>query len=89
MTYDNGKEFSKHEDIEKETGMTVYFTRAYASWQRSANENTNGLYTIHLKNTIYKKIAFIAKLATMSACIYSYKKNRSKSCLTNIVQKKR
>jgi IS30 family transposase len=23
MTYDNGKEFSKHEDIEKEMGMTV------------------------------------------------------------------
>ena len=43
MTYDNGKEFSKHEDIEKEMGMTVYFARAYASWQRGTNENTNGL----------------------------------------------
>ena len=43
MTYDNGKEFSRHEDIEKETGMTVYFARAYASWQRGTNENTNGL----------------------------------------------
>ena len=43
MTYDNGKEFSKHEDIEKEMGMTVYFARAYASWQRGINENTNGL----------------------------------------------
>jgi IS30 family transposase len=43
MTYDNGKEFSKHEDIEKETGMTIYFARAYASWQRGTNENTNGL----------------------------------------------
>ena len=43
MTYDNGKEFSKHESIEKETGMIVYFARAYASWQRGTNENTNGL----------------------------------------------
>jgi IS30 family transposase len=43
ITYDNGKEFSKHEDIEKSTGMTVYFARAYASWQRATNENTNGL----------------------------------------------
>lgn len=43
ITYDNGKEFSKHQDIEKETGMTVYFARAYAPWQRGTNENTNGL----------------------------------------------
>ena len=43
ITYDNGKEFSKHEDIEESTGMTVYFARAYASWQRGTNENTNGL----------------------------------------------
>ena len=43
ITYDNGKEFSKHQDIEKDTGMTVYFARAYASWQRGTNENTNGL----------------------------------------------
>ncbi|MFT4694796.1 MAG: IS30 family transposase [Francisella sp.] len=43
MTYDNGKEFSKHENIEKVTGMTVYFARAYASWQRGTNKNTNGL----------------------------------------------
>ncbi len=43
MTYDNGKEFSLHQDIEKETGMTVYFARAYAPWQRGSNESTNGL----------------------------------------------
>ncbi|OIN85011.1 IS30 family transposase [Francisella sp. TX07-6608] len=43
ITYDNGKEFAMHEDIEKSTGMTVYFARAYASWQRGTNENTNGL----------------------------------------------
>ncbi|OIN85031.1 integrase core domain protein [Francisella sp. TX07-6608] len=43
ITYDNGKEFAMHEDIEKSTGRTVYFARAYASWQRGTNENTNGL----------------------------------------------
>lgn len=43
ITYDNGKEFSYHEMIEKQTGMTVYFARAYSPWERGTNENTNGL----------------------------------------------
>lgn len=43
MTYDNGREFASHQDIEKETGMTVYFARAYAPWQRGSNESINGL----------------------------------------------
>ena len=43
ITYDNGKEFSYHEMIEDQTGMTVYFARAYAPWERGTNENTNGL----------------------------------------------
>ncbi len=43
MTYDDGKEFAYHQDIEKGTGMTVYFARAYASWQKGSNESANGL----------------------------------------------
>ena len=37
------KNFSSHQDIEKVTGMTVYFAKAYASWQRGSNEITNRL----------------------------------------------
>ena len=50
ITYDNGKEFSMHKDIEKSTGMAVYFARAYASWQRGTNENTNGLLRQFIPN---------------------------------------
>ncbi len=32
-----------HQDIEKGTGMTVYFAKAYAPWQRGSNESANGL----------------------------------------------
>jgi transposase, IS30 family len=42
-TYDNGKEFSEHEFIAKETGMDIYFALAYHSWERGTNENWNGL----------------------------------------------
>ena len=43
MTFDNGKEFARHADITQHLGVPVYFADPYASWQRGANENTNGL----------------------------------------------
>jgi IS30 family transposase len=43
MTYDNGSVFSEYELTERETGLCIYFARAYCSWQRGANENANGL----------------------------------------------
>jgi IS30 family transposase len=43
ITADNGKEFAKHETIANELGLKVYFARPYHSWERGANENTNGL----------------------------------------------
>lgn len=43
ITYDNGPEFSGHDIIEEQTGMTVYFAFPYHSWERGTNENTNGL----------------------------------------------
>jgi IS30 family transposase len=43
MTYDNGLEFSDHENVTIETGMRIYFAKPYSSWQRGTNENRNGL----------------------------------------------
>lgn len=43
LTFDNGKEFSHHEKLAKAMGVSVYFARAYHSWERGLNENTNGL----------------------------------------------
>lgn len=43
LTLDNGKEFARFKDIEKDTGITVYFADPYSAWQRGTNENTNGL----------------------------------------------
>jgi IS30 family transposase len=40
---DNGKEFTRFRDIEKGTGLAVYFADPYSAWQRGTNENTNGL----------------------------------------------
>jgi IS30 family transposase len=43
LTVDNGKEFSQFKELEKETGLNVYFADPYAAWQRGTNENTNGV----------------------------------------------
>jgi len=43
ITFDNGKEFSKHEHITKLTGLRCYFSTPYRSWERGLNEHTNGL----------------------------------------------
>ena len=43
ITADNGKEFALHEEIAKELTTGFYFAHPYHSWERGANENTNGL----------------------------------------------
>ena len=48
ITFDNGKDgatfhFTNHQKITKEIGVKIYFANPYHSWERGANENTNGL----------------------------------------------
>ena len=43
MTLDNGKEFAQHQVLTDRLGLSVYFAKPYASWQRGLNEHTNGL----------------------------------------------
>jgi IS30 family transposase len=43
ITFDNGKEFSQHEQITKKTGLRCFFATPYHSWERGLNEHTNGL----------------------------------------------
>ncbi|RCS56455.1 IS30 family transposase, partial [Parvibium lacunae] len=43
LTLDNGTEFARFKEIERRTGLRIYFADPYAAWQRGTNENTNGL----------------------------------------------
>ena len=48
MTLDNGPENAEHEAVTESTGIKIYFARPYASCQRGANENSNGLIRWYL-----------------------------------------
>ena len=48
ITVDNGPEFHSYKDIERATGVDIFFANPYSSWERGTNENTNGLIRQYL-----------------------------------------
>jgi len=57
LTVDNGKEFSRFKELEKNTGLEVFFADPNAAWQRGTNENTNGLLRFYFpKGTDFLKV---------------------------------
>ena len=57
MTADNGTEFSRHQQIARALKIDIFFARPYHSWERGANENTNGLVRQYfLKGSDFTKI---------------------------------
>jgi IS30 family transposase len=54
LTTANGKEFAQHERIAKELDADLFFAHPYASWERGANENMNGL----IRQFFPKKMCF-------------------------------
>ena len=48
LTYDQGKEMARHEELARRTGVRVYFADPRSPWQRPSNENANGLIREYL-----------------------------------------
>lgn len=57
ITFDNGSEFARHEDMARALPVDIYFADPYSSYQRGTNENTNGLIRRYLpKGTSFRDL---------------------------------
>lgn len=77
VTFDNGKEFSDHEEITSQLGSKVFFAKPYASWERGLNENTNGL----IRQYYPKKTTFDTITVTEIQSVARKLNNRPRKCL--------
>lgn len=48
LTYDQGKEMARHQELAKRVRIQVYFADPRSPWQRPSNENANGLIREYL-----------------------------------------
>ena len=77
LTLDNGTENSGHEEITEAIGTQCYFADPYASWQRGANEQVNGMVRRYFpKGTDFSKIT-----DEEVAWVESRINNRPRKCL--------
>jgi IS30 family transposase len=77
LTLDNGTENAMHEEITETIGTRCYFADPYASWQRGANEQVNGMVRRYFpKGTNFSKIT-----NEQVAWVESRINNRPRKCL--------
>lgn len=59
LTWDRGKEMANHKRFSVAAKEQVYFCDPCSPWQRSSNENTNGLLHIIALRTPARTLGFV------------------------------
>jgi len=77
LTTDNGREFAGHERIARTLDADFYFAHPYASWERGANENMNGL----IRQFFPKKLRFDSITPHQIAFAMHRLNHRPRKCL--------
>lgn len=77
ITFDNGKEFTNHQQIASQLEAETYFAHPYSPWERGTNENTNGL----IRQYIPKGSDFIDITRKNLAFIEERLNHRPRKCL--------
>jgi len=77
ITFDNGTENAKHENVAKDLSLKTYFCHPYASYERGTVENTNGL----LRQYFPKKTSFDLLSKRDVKMIVNLLNDRPRKCL--------
>lgn len=77
ITFDNGTEFTNHQDLQTSLEAKTYFATPYHSWERGLNEHTNGL----VRQFLPKKTDFTSLSQQHLAHIESLLNNRPRKSL--------
>ena len=67
LTWDQGKELARHQQITARTGTSVFFRDPHSPWQRASNENMNGLLRDYFPKGTDLSIHTLADIARVAA----------------------
>ncbi|MDI5904768.1 MULTISPECIES: IS30 family transposase [Streptomyces] len=67
LTWDQGSEMSRHDEVTRATGIPVCFCEPASPWQRGSNENTNGLLRQYFPKSTDLSIVSAEDLAFVAA----------------------
>ena len=76
ITADNGTEFHGYREIERVTGVKIYFATPYHSWERGTNENTNGLIRQYLPKRTSMRHVTQAHCNAVATCLNTRPRKR-------------